>query len=267
MLMNKVVYQNKDSGLRTHSRYVGNIYLGLYNKKLEFNLSSTKYNGFPTSENQKILKKIGIISYTLRTIIEEKKLSEDDEEFVPLAISWLWIKGYYCIFHLMSIIIAYEKNDSRYILNRKYNSHNKIKNIINDLLAKDPFNISFLNSVFTGLELEKFTTKNHENLKTLKGFDDLLYKLSIKKVFKDEKSKIKDKRVQSYSFFSLTMNYRERFNYQGFHYLECDNEGDQEEIKNFYVSSYETISLISKALIKFLIKNTKGEIHDKLLAI
>ena len=201
MLIQYTRYKEKDSGLRTHSRYVGNIYLGLHNKKLEFNLSSPKYNEFSDSENQKILKKIGIISYTLRTIIEERKLPEDDEEFIPLAISWLRIKGYYCMFHLISIIIAYEKKDSRYILNKKYNSHNKIKNIINDLLAKNPFNISFLNSVFTGLELEKFITKNHENLKTLKSFDELLYKLSIKKVFKDEKSKIKDKRIQLYSFF------------------------------------------------------------------
>ena len=63
------------------------------------------------------------------------------------------------------------------------------------------------------------------------------------------------------------MNYRERFNYQGFHYLECDNSGDQEEINKFYNSSYETIASISKALIDYLIKNTKGKIHDKLLII
>ena len=116
----------KDNGIRTHSRYVGIVFLGLYNNKLDFKLASQPYKEFSDLDNKKIEKKISIISYTLKSIVEENSFANEDEEFMPLVISWVWIKGYYCFFHLMSIIIAYEKNDSKYILDKQYNSHTKI---------------------------------------------------------------------------------------------------------------------------------------------
>lgn len=260
-------FTKKDNGLRTHTRYVGNIYLGIYGQELKFNIPNTQYIEFSQQENEKVIKKISIILYTLKTIIEEKKICDDDIDFTPLAISWLWIKGYYCIFHLMSIIIAYEKKDSRYILNKEYNAHVKIKNLVTELLHKKPFTLDFLNEVYSGHDLENFVTIGHKNLQTLKNFESSLYKLSIKKVFNDDKDKPKVKRTKNYSFFALAMNYRERFNYQGFQYLECENDADQEEIRKFYIASYQIIYSISKSLIDFLIENTSGEIKTKFSAI
>ena len=126
-----VVLNNMES-IRTHSRYVGNIYAGLYNKNLIFKLQDLPYDTFDVVSTEKIIKKISIVEHTLKSLRQEKVFSDDDQDFKPLAISWLWIKGYYCIFHLISIIIAFEKKDSRYVLDKKYNSHVKIQNIFND---------------------------------------------------------------------------------------------------------------------------------------
>ena len=44
--------------IRTHSRYVGNIYAGLYNKNLIFKLQDLPYDTFDVVSTEKIIKKI-----------------------------------------------------------------------------------------------------------------------------------------------------------------------------------------------------------------
>jgi len=259
-------FNNIDNGLRTHTRYVRNISLGL-SDDLFFNLYNKKYLDFAPKENEQIGKKVGIISHTLRTMKEEHDIAKKDEEFRNLTTSWLWIKGYYCFFHLFSIIISYEKKDSRYVLDKKYNAHSKILNLINEILVQKPFNVQYLNNFYLGGELEKFATKDHENLKNISIFNENLYKLSVKKSFKYDGSKIKEKRQKKYSFFNLAISYREKFNYQGFSYLELNDPLNDAELNKFYESSYNIIYFINKSLITFLADNTTGDIKRKLKTI
>ena len=270
----RIFYPDSDEetkGIRTHSRYVGNIYLLLKSNKLLFNLKTenVKYIAFKDEISKKIIKKMGIVQYTVESIKKEYEYSKMDEDFLPLALSWLWIKGYYAIFHLLSILVAFEKTDDKYIFNKRFNSHQKIIIIVNELLSKKPFNLNDLNSVFSGSDLEKFCTKDHENLKTLKIFNQNLYKLSIRKVFKDNRKKngVKEARQKQYSIFNFCLNYREIFNYSGFHYIETENEQNQKEIKNLYFTSHFVILNIVNAIGKYLVEKTNGELRNKLLEI
>jgi len=262
-------FDDETAGIRTHSRYVGNIYLLLKSKNLIFNLEKDKYTSFEDEINKKIVKKLGIVQYTIESIKKECEYSKIDEDFLPLALSWLWIKGYYAIFHLLAILIALEKSDDKYIFDKKYNSHQKIIIVANELLSKKPFNLNELNGVFCGSDLEKFITKNHENLKPLRSFDQNLYKLSIKKVFKDNKKKngIKEARQKQYSIFNFCLNYREMFNYSGFHYIETEVEQNQEEIRKLYFTSHFVILNLVNAIVEYLSKKTDRALHDKLLEI
>ena len=258
-------------GIRTHSRYVGNIYLLLNSAKLTFNLEleKDKYLGFKDEINKKIIKKLGIVQYTVESIQKECEYSKIDEDFLPLALSWIWIKGYYAIFHLLSLLVAIEKSDEKYIFDKKFNLHQKINNNVNELLSKKPFNLNEINEVFCGSDLEKFVTKDYENLKTLSEFDQNLYKLSIKKVFKDNRKKngVKEARQKQYSIFNVCLNYREMFNYSGFHYIETEAEQNQEEIKKLYFASHYVILALVNAIAEYLSKKTDGALHDKLLEI
>ncbi|OGZ17848.1 MAG: hypothetical protein A2V72_00725 [Candidatus Nealsonbacteria bacterium RBG_13_37_56] len=259
-----------NEGLRTHSRYVGNVYILINSNKLFFSLNNgDKYTEFNGETNKKIIKKMGIVKYTIDSIKKEYEYSRIDEDFLPLALSWIWIKGYYSIFHILSLIIAFEKSDSKYILDKNFNSHQKIVTHINELLSKNPFNVNELNSVFCGVDLEKFVTKDYENLKPLKRFDEKLYKLSIKKVFKDTRKRngVKEARQKQYSVFNFCLNYREMFNYSGFHYIITENKQDQVEIKRLYNYSYSVIMNIVKAMAEYLSNKTGGELHDELIKI
>lgn len=271
-ISNQYLDSDKETaGIRTHSRYAENIYLLLNSKELFFNFGAEKdkYTAFTDEINKKIIKKMGIVQYTVESIKKECEYSKIDEEFLPLALSWLWIKGYYAIFHLLALLIALEKSDHRYIFDKKFNTHQKIIIHINELLSKNPFNLNALNNVFPGSDLEKFTTKNHENLKRLTKFDQNLYKLSIKKAFKDNRKKygVKDARQKQYSIFNLCLNYREMFNYSGFHYIETDIERNQTEIKTLYFSSHFVILKMVNVLVEYLHKKTDGELHNKLFEI
>lgn len=257
-------------GIRTHSRYARNLSLLIRNNTPSFSIPTSVYGNFSDTETQKIIKKLNIVQYTVDSIKKEFVYSKIDEEFLPLSLSWLWIKGYYSIFHLLSLLVAEEKADARYLFDKKYNGHSKILILSNEILCQHkPFNISHLNSVFLGSDLEIFTTSNSENLRNIETFGENLFKLSIKKVWKDEKKKdgIKNVRLKQYSVFNLCLHYRERFNYSGFHYLESELEKNQDEIKKFYEASYEVILSIVNALAMHLANKTSGDLNKKLLEI
>lgn len=258
------------AGIRTHSRYARNLSVLVKSNAPSFNIPSSVYRDFSDVETQKIIKKLNIVQYTVDSIKKEFEYSKIDEEFLPLSLSWLWIKGYYSIFHLLSLLVAQEKTDARYLFDKKYNGHSKILVLSNEILCQHkPFNISHLNSVFLGSDLEKFTTSDSENLRNVEVFGENLYKLSIKKVMKDEKKKdgIKTVRTRQYSVFNLCLHYRERFNYSGFHYLESELEKNQDEIKKFYNASYEVILSIVNALATYLASKTRGDLNEKLQEI
>lgn len=275
-------WKNDDlMGIRTHSRYVVNIYKLILGNKLIFDFgSSLKYSNL--KNEQKILKKLEIVKYTLNSIKSENGFAQQDSDFQTLALSWLWIKGYYSLFHLTSLLISYEKNDDRYATDREYNSHIKILSIINEIIvSKRPFNIDHFNDNYSGFELNAFKTTNNVNLRNVVTFDGDLFKLSLKKVYsEDVKTKLKDLRgskraglllkinQKRYCIFDLFHYYRERFNYSGFQYLDCDGMPyNFQELNKFYVSSYTIITLVSTSMVDYLIKKTSGEINKKLIEI
>lgn len=274
--------ENEDlMGIRTHSRYVLNIYKLIDGNKITFDLKSTSNYGDLTNE-QKILKKLEIVKYTLESIKTENTFSEQEEDFLPLSLSWLWIKGYYAVFHLASLLISFEKNDSRYMTDRKYNNHLTILSIINQIvLSKEPFSLKPLNNSYSGAKLNAFKTLDHLNLKNIATYSEDLFKLSLKKVYSEEvKVKLKGMRgternkqltkvnAKNYSIFDLFHYYRERFNYAGFQYLDCEDlPYNSLELKKFYYSSYTIITIISTLLVNYLIGKTTGKIKSKLVEI
>lgn len=268
-------------GIRTHSRYVLNIYKLIDGNQIIFDLGRTSNYGTLTNE-QKILKKLEIVKYTLESIKTENSFSQQEEDFLPLSLSWLWIKGYYAVFHLASLLISFEKNDSRYMTDRKYNDHLTILSIINQLISfKRPFSLSHLNNNYSGEELNSFKTLDHLNLKNVAVYSEDLFKLSLKKVYSEElKVKLKGTRgtkrnkqlakinTKNYSIFDLFHYYRERFNYSGFQYLDCeDMPYNSLELKKFYFSSYTIISTVATIMVNYLINKTTTKINSKLTEI
>lgn len=274
--------ENKDFlGIRTHSRYAVNIYALLKSNHISFNLTKA-LNYSKLDGEDKIMKKLDIVKYTIDSIQTEHEFSKQDIEFMPLSLSWLWIKGYYGIFHLLSLLISLEKSDSKYILNRKFNEHGKILSLINEcLISNGGFSVDSLNTTFNGSELNKFKTVNHENIKRIDQFDDSLYQLTLKKVYKEEtKSKLKGLRGSQrknqaekidnkhYSIFDIFHYYRERFNYAGFHYLDSDDQPyNKLELNKFYYASYFIIISIVKSVIKYISSQTNGELNAKIKEI
>lgn len=274
--------ENEDlMGIRTHSRYVLNIYKLINGNKIVFDLGrSLNYENL--TNEQKILKKLEIVKYTLESIKTENIFSQQEEDFLPLSLSWLWIKGYYAVFHLASLLVSFEKNDSRYMTDRKYNGHLTILSIINQIvLSKQPFNLNPLNNNYSGAELNAFKTLDHLNLKNVGTYSEDLFKLSLKKAYSEEvKIKLKEMRgikrnkeltkinIKNYSIFDLFHYYRERFNYSGFQYLDCEDlPYNSLELKKFYFSSYAIISSIATLLVNYLISKTAGKINSKLVEI
>lgn len=268
-------------GIRTHSRYVLNVYKLIDGNHIIFDLGRTSNYGTLTNE-QKILKKLEIVKYTLESIKTENTFSQQEEDFLPLSLSWLWIKGYYAVFHLASLLISFEKGDSRYMTDRKYNDHLTILSIINQIiLSNRPFNLSRLNNNYSGTELNSFKTADHLNLKNVATYNEDLFKLSLKKVYSEEiKVKLKGIRgskrskqlakinTKRYSIFDLFHYYRERFNYSGFQYLDCEDlPYNSLELKKFYFSSYIIISSIATIMVNYLINKTTGKINSKLVEI
>ncbi len=268
-------------GIRTHSRYTLNISKLIEGNQLKFNLRRPSEYG-TLHDEQKILRKLDIVRYTLDSIKTENAFSIEDREFLPLAVSWLWIKGYYAVFHLISLLISFENNDSRYMTVRKYNDHQNILSILNKLVATErPFSSDHMNDNYKGIELNEFKTSDHPNLKNLTEFNEELFKLSLKKTYLDLRTKqlmglrgIKRKQrldavnSRTFSVFNLFLFYRELFNYSGFRYLDC--EGVLYifiELDKFYRTSYSIISCVSSSLIDYLISKTTGNINTKLLAI
>jgi hypothetical protein len=273
---------NEDyGGIRTHSRYIVNIYALLRdNPELTFNVNRQNNYGQP-QDLTRILKKLDIVKYTLGSIKTEERFSAQDDDFLPLSLSWLWIKGYYATFHLLSLLISLEKSDFRYMFDRGFNDHSRIMGISNQLItSNNPFNISELNTSFNGTTLEAFRSARSINLRNTPTFNPGLYELSLRKVYKDERAKLKglasaQKIVQItrlnsniFTIFNLFHNYRERFNYSGFQYLDCN--GDlymQIELKRFYDSSYKVIISVSKAIVSYLCNFTENELNGKLVEI
>lgn len=268
-------------GIRTHSRYVLNIFKLIDGNKVIFDLGGTSNYGVLTNE-QKILKKLDIVKYTLESIKTENTFSHQEEDFLPLSLSWLWIKGYYAVFHLASLLISFEKNDSRYATDRNYNDHGKILSILNQTVSsKRPFSLDDLNNSYLGLELGNFKTLDHANLKNITVYSENLLKLSLKKVYseetrnrlkglKGEKRSTQKTKIDSkvYTVFDLFHYYRERFSYAGFQYLDCDNSPyNMRELKSFYFASYTIISSITKALLEYLVSNSTNNIKVRLIEI
>ena len=259
-------------GIRTHSRYLVNLSLATKSKDISINLKRP-VGYIKLDKEDKILKKLEIVKYTLDSIKTDKKFSDEDNEFMPLALSWLWIKGYYIVFHLASLLIALEKSSSKYIFEREYNEHSKILALLNSLLTYEKFlEPSNLNLSFNGKDLKEFKILNHENLKEISSFEENLYKLTLKKIYKEE-SKVKlrnlrrEKRKRQleklntkiYSLFDVFLYYREYFNY-------LDIEGkiaNELELAKFYKASYKVIVLLSKAFIDYFYLNTSDKLKSK----
>lgn len=268
-------------GIRTHSRYVINIYKLIHGNTIVFDLNRPSNYGDLTNE-QKILKKLEIVKYTLNSIKTEHVFSQQDDDFLPLSLSWLWIKGYYAVFHLASLLISFEKNDARYMTDRRYNDHLKILSIINQIVvSKHPFSLDHLNDNYSGTDLDAFKTTDHLNLRNVATFNVDLFRLSLKKVYSEEKkTKLKGMRgtkrnehlakinSKNYSIFDLFHYYRERFNYSGFQYLDCEDlPYNSLELKKFYLSSYTIIILIATLVVDYLVEKTTSKIHTKLIEI
>lgn len=274
--------ENEDlMGIRTHSRYVLNIYKLIDGNPGIFDLKRTE--NYDTLKNElRILKKLEIVKYTLESIKTENTFSKQEEDFLPLSLSWLWIKGYYAVFHLASLLISFENKDSKYMTDRKYNDHIKILSMINQVvLSKLPFSIKDLNNNYTGLELSNFKTSDHANLKNISSYNKDLFKLALKKIYLEEvKVKLKGLRgekrnkllikinIKSYTIFDLFHYYRERFNYSGFQYLDCEDlPYNNLELKKFYFSSFAIINSVALLLIKYLTSKTPSKINAKLVEI
>ena len=266
-------------GLRTHSRYVENIGIGI-DKKIHFKLNDTEFQKL--NDEGRVLKKLDIVKFTLDSLKTEQKFSKQDEDYLPLSISWVWIKGYYSLFHLICLLVSLLKSDSKYSLNREYSSHSKILSIINQLLReKKPFSLNFLNMTYTGKELSIFRSTSHENLRNVLSFNENLYKLTLRKIYNDEcktglkglRGNIRKKNLDKintkiFSIFDLFIYYRERFNYAGFHYIENDeNFYRKEELKKFYYSSYSIIKSLIHSITDFLSDTTKDNLKNKLFEI
>ena len=165
---------------------------------------------------------------------------------------------------------------------RKYNDHLKILSIINQIVVSEhPFDLENLNDNYSGADLGAFKTTDHLNLKNVTSFNKDLFKLSLKKVYsEDKKIKLKGKRgtkrneqlvkidSKKFTIFDLFHYYRERFNYSGFQYLDCEDEPyNSLELNKFYFSSYAIINLISTSIVNFLVEKTVGKIKSKLIDI
>jgi len=258
---------------------VENIEIGI-DKKLNFKLDNSEFQKLNNEE--RVLKKLDIVKFTLDSLETEHKFSKQDEDYLPLSISWLWIKGYYALFHLICLLISLLKSDSRYSINREYSSHSKILSIINQMLRENmPFSIDFLNTTYTGNELDAYRSTSHENLRNITSFNEKLYKLTLRKIYNDEceiklkgtrgdvrKKNLEKINTKLFSIFDLLINYRERFNYAGFHYIENDeNVYRQEELKKFYFSSYSIIVSLIHSITDYLYSTTKNDLKNKLFEI
>lgn len=165
---------------------------------------------------------------------------------------------------------------------RKHNDHLKILSIINQIvLSRRPFNLDSLNNNYKGSELNAFKTLDHVNLKNVTSYSEDLFKLSLKKIYKEEmkvrlkglrgekRNKLQDKfNVKSYTIFDLFHYYRERFNYSGFQYLDCEDlPYNSMELKKFYFSSFTIINSIASVLVNYLVSKTIGKVKTKLVEI
>jgi len=206
----------------------------------------------------RVKDKLKLIELTKRSLDDESRIVELDEEYSSASVLWLPIKSYYLIYHLLSII--------DFILTGQVGSlrmhHGELISCLTDRLVSSQlqFSVPLLNSVFDKSILN-FKSKSGEHLSSSVS-DTLIYNLIMKKTatYKREDYKLNAKlnlktlkgrdKMKNYlanklrvSIFDYFYEMRLKLNYKGLDFVSGISAGASrryfrayyEAANNFYI--------------------------------
>ncbi len=184
---------------------------------------------------ENIKNKLKLLELTKKSIKDEYKIVQFDSEYSTASVSWLPIKTYYLVYHLLCIIDYILTNNPASISAK----HSKCISIFSKRLSDKSlqFNKPLLNEVFNK-SVFSFTTTSGEHLR-ISVSDDVIYKLLMKKIanykiknfmitqnipnlrYKKDKEKInRFKNSLSVSIFDFFYLMRLRLNYRDFNFID-----------------------------------------------
>jgi hypothetical protein len=179
--------------------------------------------------------KLQLIRLTIKSIKDEYKIVQFDSEYSTASVSWLPIKTYYLIYHLLCIIDYILTNDPASLSA----NHNQCIRAFSKRLSDQSiqFNKPLLNEVFDK-SIFGFTSTSGEHLRKNVS-DDVIFKLLMKKVarykiknymitqsipnLRQKKHKEKMNRFKnsfSLSIFDFFYLMRLRLNYRDFNFID-----------------------------------------------
>ncbi len=148
--------------------------------KLSYGLSAT-YNTKPMlkkEEIENIKNKLKLVELTKQSIKDEYEIVQFDSDYSTASVSWLPIKTYYLVYHLLSVLDYIMTNNRTSLSVSHIQCVNKFSKRLSNKSLK--FNNPLLNEVFDKSILG-FTTASGEHLK-INVSDEVIYKLLMKKI-------------------------------------------------------------------------------------
>ncbi len=234
----------------THLKYTTRL------AELSYGLSAT-CNIKPMLNKDKvkgIKNKLQLIKLTNKSINDEHEIVQFDSEYSTSSVSWLPIKTYYLIYHLLCIIDYILTNDPDSLSVSHIQCIRTFSNKLADQSIQ--FNKPLLNEVFNQ-SIFGFTSTSGEHLRTNVS-DDVIYKLLMKKVanykiknfmitqsmpnlrqkkHRDKMNKFKNSlSVSIFDFFYLM---RLRLNYRDFNFIDNIPASDT---KTYFEEYYKAAS-------------------------
>lgn len=206
-------------------------------------------------------KKKSLIDLTVRSLQDEYKIVQTDNEYSYASTSWLPVKSYYLLFNLLLTIEYIIKNDAKVY----DTSHSFLIGEFTKKLqqAEIQFNEPLLNEVYDRKIFElKFPSGSNLSKKTSK---DLMYKLVMKKIAKYKKDewrrmqkinckkrtdKIKQEKFLDkfhISVFDFPYYMRLRSNYRDFSFIDCVSK---QETAQYFIAYYDFTKNFHNALVK-----------------
>lgn len=263
----KIIVGNNKQDFDTHLNYISCL------KKLTDRVVIQHSQKLRKKSLPNVDKKDNLIKLTLKSLKDEYKIVQSDQEYSYASTSWLPIKSYYLLFNVLLTI--------EYIIqvkNKSFNlSHNRLVNGFTKKLEEKEiqFNKNILNQVFDK-SIFNFRCSPGENL-SKKTPDDLMYKLALRKIawYKidnwKEKQKIdlrkkegrlkKDSYLNNFrvSIFDFPYYMRIRSNYKDFKFIERVSTFDTAKYFNVYFDFTMNFYKVLNNLKKDLIKNRDGK--------
>jgi len=240
--------------LKTHTNYVNLLKDLSEGLKLNYNPSiKSKINGLDLKD------RIGLIKITNRYLDYEKELVEENSQFAQLASSWIAVKAYYLIYHLLTIL--------NYLITADKNALNISHNVMHRWLIASieskylEFSEKSFNRVYLSDEVNTWRFQPGENLKTTNQNIEVRKNQLIKKIYKykQEEYKRKEKikrftqrrkklfeKVTKCALVETFYWYRIKSNYRDIEFLDVDISPI--EFYNFYSAYYSLVKNFASCL-------------------